>query len=622
MTLVAYAPAIRAGFVWDDDAYVTANRTLRTLDGLRRIWFEPGAVSQYYPLVFTGYWLEYRLWGLQPMGYHVVNVLLHALGAVLLWRVLLRLDVPGAWLAAALFALHPVHVESVAWVTERKNVLSGVFYLGTALAYLRFAADSLPQAMGATRSTHRRWRWYGLALVLFVGALLSKTVTCSLPAALLLVLWWTRERITRRDVLPLVPLFITGAALALLTIRLEKVHVGATGADWDLSLLARCLIAGRALWFYAGKLAWPAALTFVYPRWDIDPQVWWQYLFPIAALAVVAALYGYRRQLGSGPLVAVLFFAGTLFPALGFIDVFPMRYSFVADHFQYHASIGLITLAAAAATVAVRRAGPAVYRARALSAGGVLLLFAVLVWRQGAAYQDLRALWTDTLAKNPGAWMAHNNLGLLLSEEGRDAEAMAHYQEALRVKPDDAYAHNNIGNLLVGQGDREGAIHYFQEALRIDPTNAESHSNLGNIFASQGDFSQAMAHYGEAVRIKPKYADAHNNLANVLALQGRTDEAIHHYQQALAADPDYAAAHHNLGVMLATQGGADDAIAEYRQALALQPDYADAHVSLAMALAALGRADEARSHLAEALRLRPGDTNARALLESLREERE
>ncbi|HEX4342912.1 MAG TPA: O-GlcNAc transferase, partial [Verrucomicrobiae bacterium] len=323
-TFIAYQPMWHAGFIWDDDAYVTNNQTLHDLNGLKQIWLEPKATPQYYPLVYTTFWLEYHTWKLNPLGYHVVNVLLHALGSLLLWRVLKRLALPGAWLAAAIFALHPVNVESVAWVTERKNVLSAVLFFAAALAYLRFD--------GLAESKKRLWTWWCAALLLFIGALLSKTVACSLPAALLLVCWWKKGRVTMADVLPLIPFFIMGLGLGLHTAWLEKHHVGASGAEWSLSFIERCLIAGRALWFYAGKLVWPSQLTFIYPRWQIGTGVWWQWLFPLAVLAVVVTLWRARKRLGRGPLVAVLFFAGTLLPALGFFDLYPMRYSFVADH--------------------------------------------------------------------------------------------------------------------------------------------------------------------------------------------------------------------------------------------------------------------------------------------------
>ena len=306
VTFAAYQPTWHAGFIWDDDTHVTENANLRSLHGLYRIWFEPLADQQYYPLQLTSFWIEYHLWGLRPFGYHAVNVLLHVLNALLLWMVLQQLDVPGAWLAAAVFAVHPVQVESVAWVSELKNLLSTTFYLGALLAFFRFRPLS-----GEAQAGSPPWRFYWLAIALFLCALLSKTVACSLPAVLVLLLWWKRGRVERRDIGVLSPMFLLGITFGLMTAWLEKHHVGASGPEWSLSFLQRCLLAGRALWFYAGKLFWPHPLIFIYPRWEIDPGAWWQYLFPAAALVVLIALWWLRSRIGRGPLVAVLCFACT-----------------------------------------------------------------------------------------------------------------------------------------------------------------------------------------------------------------------------------------------------------------------------------------------------------------------
>jgi len=329
VTFVVYQPIWRAGFIWDDNPHVTENVNLRSVHGLYRIWSEPKASQQYYPLQLTAYWIEYHLWGLRPFGYHLVNVLVHALNALLLWKVLRRLDVAGAWVAAAIFAVHPVQVESVAWISELKNLLSAMFYLLALLAYLRFRP--LPGA-GQSGSEYRGF--YALAIILFLCALLSKTVACSLPAVLLVLIWWKNGRITARDIWPLAPMFVLGAGLGLMTAWLERHHVGAEGTEWSLSLLQRCLLAGRVLWFYMGKLVWPHPLIFIYSRWEIDARVWWQYLFPAAALALLAGLWFLRTRIGRGPFATALCFAAILGPALGFFDIYPFRYSYVADHFQ------------------------------------------------------------------------------------------------------------------------------------------------------------------------------------------------------------------------------------------------------------------------------------------------
>ncbi len=316
LTVLAYLPALRAGFVWDDDLHVTQNEVVRTWQGLVDIGLRPGAILQYYPLTHTSWWIQYHLWGLAPLGYHLVNVLLHGSSAAVLWLVLGRLCVPGAWMAAAVFALHPVHVESVAWVTELKNVQSGFFYLLALLGYLRWGlADDAEPAGGR--------RIYALSFLSFACAVLSKSVTCTLPAAVALVLWWKRGRLAPGRILALVPLAVMSVAAGALTASWERRYVGAVGPEWALSLPERCLVAGRALWFYAAKLAWPVDLAFIYPRWTLDPHAWWQWLFPLGAVLVLVALAALRRRLGPAPLVAALYFVVTLGPvsqAENFVD--------------------------------------------------------------------------------------------------------------------------------------------------------------------------------------------------------------------------------------------------------------------------------------------------------------
>ena len=507
LVFLAYLPALRGGFIWDDDDYVTQNPTLHDLGGLQRLWFKVGAVPQYYPVVHTTFWLEYHLWGLNPVGYHLINVLLHATAAILLWRVLLCLQIPGAWLAAVIFALHPVEVESVAWITERKNVLSAVFYFAAALACLRFVALKEPGG-----PNQLRWFWYLGALVLFMAALLSKTVTCSLPAALLLVCWWKKGRVQRVDVMPLLPFFVLGAGLGLLTAWIEKYHVGAQGAAWSLTLGERCLIAGRALWFYAGKLAWPVQLTFIYPRWTLETEAGWQWLFPIAAVGIMGGLWLARHRIGKGPLVAVLFFAGTLGPALGFVNVYPMRYSFVADHFQYLAGVGLIVLAAAALN-----------RAPRVIPATLVVLLGALTWQQAGIYRDLETLWRDTLAKNPGCWLAHNNLGLLLRNQGRIEEAMEHYHQAIQINPNYAESLNNLGVALADKGWFDEAIENYRKAIQINPNYSDALSNLGVALAAQGRFDEAIENQRKAIQINPNSSGAPNNLAWILATSSKAE---------------------------------------------------------------------------------------------------
>jgi tetratricopeptide (TPR) repeat protein len=605
MVIIAYTPALRGGFIWDDDRYVTENPTLASPNGLLRIWFELGATVQYYPLVFSTFWVEHALWGLHPFGYHLVNVILHAANALLLWMILRRLSVPGAWVAAAFFALHPVNVESVAWVTERKNVLSGMFYLAAAAAYLRYAG--LDDPAGRTGGG----RWYGASLVLFVCALLSKTVVCSLPAVLLLVSCWKRGRIAKFEVWRLVPFFAVGFCLAALTTWMEKYNVGAAGEAWRLSLLDRLLIAGRALFFYAGKLLWPANLCFIYPRWKVDAATPCQYLYPVGVIVVLLGLWTLRRRIGLGPLVAVLCFAGTLAPALGFIDFYPMRYSFVADHFQYLASIFPITLIVGVAATAIRRLDRRTARSTILIAAAALVVCGVLTCRQGLAYWDLTALWTDTLQKNPACWMAHNNLGAILRTKGDGRAAMEHFQTAARLNPDFREAHFNCAQQFQAGGQYAAAAAEYREVLRLKPDHRAARMSLAMVLCESGQMKESVAQLIEVLQAEPELPEALYNLGRVYHLHGQPDEAVRYYRATLHSDPTHANAHYNLGQILAARGEVDGAIDHWREASRLRAPWPEANYNLGRALMMKGHLDEAARNFRETLRVDPRYLRAR-----------
>ena len=546
-TCIVYIPAVRCGYIWDDDDYVLENETLRTTSGLRSIWCEPGATPQYYPMVHTTYWTEYQLWGDHPTGYHLVNIFLHALNAILLWKILRFLEVPGALLAGLLFALHPVHVESVAWITERKNILSGFFYLLSAWCYLRCMLSS----SGKKRS---RLLYYA-ALVLFATALLSKSVTATLPAALLLVITWKRGRFKLTDILPLLPMVAAAIPMVIVTSLIEKYHVGTMHVEWDLSLIDRCLIAGRATWFYAVKLLLPLKLTFIYPRWVIDSGSWWQYLFPCSALALVWLFWWQRTRLGSGPLVGLLFFGGTLVPALGFVDVYPMRFSFVADHFQYLASIGLLALGAATLTVVLQRPGKEarISQGRLVIPAGLLAVLGVLAWVNCAKYQNLDTLWTDTVQKNPNSQIALNSLGAVRSDQRRFTEAMQLFKRSLECDPEYAEAHNNLAIVYGEMGDLDQAYRHLREAIKLQPNYRKAHLNLAEwyfqkaaLFYQQGQLPESEAALHKAISLSPECTEAYNLLGRILLEQGKPKEAIDCFQQALKLEPKYAEARINL----------------------------------------------------------------------------
>lgn len=581
--------------LWDDDQHVTS-RELQSVDGLRRIWFDIGATQQFYPVVYSAFWLEHRLWGDDTLGYHLVNVVLHAGSAFLLALILRRLSVPGAWLAAALFALHPVYVESVAWMTELKNTLSGVFYLAAMLAYLRFDAS-------------RRLPAYALAAALFVLALLSKTVTATLPMALLVVFWWQRGTISwRRDVLPLVPFVVVGVAGGLTTAWIERSLLGARGAEFQFSLVERFLIAGRAIWFYLATLAWPTNLIFVYPRWEISQATWWQYLFP-AGVAVLVAVAWLARKRSRAPLAALLLFCGTLFPVLGFFNVYPFRFSFVADHFQYLASAAVIVLfSAAVVTLAGRwHVRPAVATgAAAVVLGSVL---APLTWAQSLQYAGAETLYRTTLRANPSCWLARVNLGILLVDDRPD-EAEPNFREALRLRANLPEGHYNLGCILHRRGQLEEARFQYTEALRLSPALAEAHNNLGDVLRRTGRLEDAIREGEAAIRLAPKSAEARYTLGLSLQDSGRFDDAIAQFTEAVRLGLDGAELRYKFGAALHQAGHVEESVTQYAEALRLRPAYPEVHANLGAALQTIGRSDEALAHFREALRLKPDYADA------------
>ena len=503
VTVIAYVPALNGGLLWDDDGHVTKPE-LQSLHGLWRIWFDLGSTQQYYPLLHSAFWVEHRLWGNSVLGYHLVNVLLHVTAACLVVLIAKRLSLPGAWLAAYIFALHPVCVETVAWISEQKTTLSAVFYLAAALTYLHFDQT-------------RRRSHYFLALALFVLALLSKTVTATLPAAILVVLWWQRRRLSwKSDVLPLLPWIAMGATAGLVTAWLERLEIHAEGASFALTLGQRCLLAGRVIWFYLGKVLWPVNLMFTYPRWKVDSAVWWQYLFPISVLGLAVGLWLLTRR-RRGMLAGFLFFAGTLFPALGFFNVFPFIYSYVADHFQYLATLGILVPLACGLAIAHERT-PAARRLVPAAAGVLLATLFVLTWRQSGMYRNAETLYRETLRRNPASWMARNNLGCILADmPGRLPEAIAEFEASLRVKPDNRQAENNLGNaLLTTPGRIAEGIPHLQAALALNPNFAETHYNLALALSLTGRIPEAIAEYKAALRLRPDYPAARNNLGRLL----------------------------------------------------------------------------------------------------------
>ncbi len=572
--IAAYLPALTAGFIWNDDTYLTDNPTLDAPGALNLIWTEPKASEQYYPMVFTSFWVEKHLWGLRPFGYHLVNVLLHAASALLLWWLLRRLSLPGAWFAAALFALHPVCVESVAWVTERKNTLSLFLSLLAVHGYLAYASAREAEKAEKTKKTKpspkKRRRpqattaWYlrpsalySFGFAAFTLALFAKTTASLVPAVLLVLVWWRTGRVQPRDARPLVPFFAIGTALAFHTAWLERTMVQASGKEWALGRFGRVVLAGETVAFYAGKLLYPVDLAFVYPRWVIDPKVVSQWLPAAAALAAVGAAWVLRQRVGRGPLAALLLYGGVLFPAMGFFNVYAMRYSYVADHFAYQAVVVGTSAVACGVASAVSGTSVLAHRAAAALGVGVLVVLGVLTYRQTPVYRNEETVWRDTLAKSPSSFMAHTNLGLLLVNSGRAAEGVQHFERSLALKPDNVQALLNLARVDEQAGRFDDAAARLREAHRIDPADTVVLINLGTALTKAGRFEEAIATYRDELRLgSPDDYLAHNGLGAALLQSGRLAEAIDHFRETVRLRPDYEHGRANLERALAIAGGA------------------------------------------------------------------
>lgn len=591
LVFACYYPSIQGDFIWDDDANVSANPTLRSLKGLALTWSDPHANQQFYPLTHTSFWIEYQLWELWPTGYRLTNLLLHALIAILLWRALRRLALPGAWAAAAIFAVHPVHVETVAWITERKNLLSAVFYMASFLVYWKWAvADTDQRGRGR----------YVAALLLFGCALLSKSAIVTLPVILLLLLWWKRGRLQRADLLPVLPMVAMGLAMGIATWILEHGHVGASGAAWKLSLSERLIVSSRALWFYATKLILPFDLNFIYPRWVLER---WHWLFPIAAAALPLLLWRWREKIGRGPFTGVAYFGLTLSPALGLIGFYFQIYAFVQDHLQYLASIGLIATATA---LAARHLASRSRIAAQLLLALLLLLLGGMSWQRSAIFTDQERLWTETLARNPDAWMARVNLGLVYEAQERRDEALEQYRLALT---DDNLlkdkAHFNIARILDQRGASAKAEQHYRQALEFNPNSVEALIGYGNLMTYAERTDEAISYYRRALEVEPRAVIARYNLAMRLSSQGLNTQAELELREALRQVPFYVDAMDGLGRILGLQDRHAEAAEQYRGVLSYDPSRAEIHYNLAHSLERLEDLDQAEFHYREAIRLQP-----------------
>jgi protein O-mannosyl-transferase len=573
--LLTYAPVWQAGFIWDDDAHLTANPCIVGPLGLKEIWTTSAA--DICPLTITTFWMEHALWGLGPLPYHLVNVLLQGACAVLLWRVLRSLRVQGAWLGAALWALHPVAVESVAWITEMKNTESGLFFLLSILFFVRWL-----RAKYLDGRTGESWN-YALTLLFAALAMASKSSTVILPFVLCLCAWWMEGRWHWRNLMSVVPIFLMSIAASALSIWTQSLALatGVTDPQWVRTWPERLATAGDTVWFYLGKLLWPHPLITIYPRWQIDAGQWVSYL-PLLAAIVILAIFWLKRELWSRAcFFAFAYFMAALLPVLGLINNPIFRFSLVFDHLQYLASIGPLALAG---TGLVRFSDFVIPKKPWLQStlcAGLLLILGMASWQRIWVYQSQETLWTDTLAKNPNTWLGHCNLGVVLFQKGQVDDAVAQYQKALEINPNYVAAHYNLGNALFQKGQLDQALAQYQKAVEINPNDAEARINLGNALFQNEQLDEAVAQFQRAIEINPNDAEAHYNLGNALFQKGQLDEAVAQFQKALEIDPNSFATHYNLGGAFFQKGQLDEAITQFQEVLRLKPDFSPAQDNLA-----------------------------------------
>jgi tetratricopeptide (TPR) repeat protein len=585
-----YAPCLHGTWLWDDGLEVAQNLSLRAPGGWWTPWVHPAGMD-YFPLKGSLQWIEWHLWGANPLGYHLSNLVLHVASSLLVWRLLHRLGIRAAFAGGLLFAIHPLAVESVAWVSEFKNTVSLPFLLLACLAWVEFDR------------TGRRgpWAW---AIAAFVAALACKTSVVMFPFAILLYCWWRRGAVVRRDLLDAAPFFAASGVMGFATLWFQSTRaIGAVTTPDPLG--ARVAQAGWSLAAYVGQAFVPLGLAPVYPRADggFAAVIPWSCL-----LALLAFLWTRRAGWGRAALMGLGWFLINLAPVLGLLPMAYMRISPRADHFAYVSLVGIAGLAAAGfdhQLDSLRRtigSGPVSWLMATLPAAAIACALCLESRSYAAVFHDEKALWTYAVEQSPGAWLARNNLGKVMLEEGRPGEAAAQFERAVRIRPDSAEAHANWGNALDAEGRATDAQAQFGAALAIDPAFAGGHYDLGLSLLRSGRPEEAAAQFEAALWVDPSYATARNNLGLARARSGRMDDAIAEYREALRLNPGLQEAHLNMGNALFRLGRLEEAVAEYREALRIDPGYAGAHSNLGYALQGLGKQAEADAEFSAAKR--------------------
>tara|TARA_B100000686_G_scaffold263121_1_gene276727 strand:- start:953 stop:2791 length:1839 start_codon:yes stop_codon:yes gene_type:complete len=579
LSFLVYNETLDGEFLWDDDNHILAVYDINNTEGLKRIWVEPGVLNQYYPLTYSFFWLENKIWNLDPRGYHSINIILHSINGFLLFLVLRKLAFFGGFWVALIFLIHPIQVESVAWITERKNVLSGFFYFSSLLFYLRFSGFG--KILGTRLKTKAIVLNYFFSIGCYVLALLSKTVTVTLPAVFLLLHFWKKGFINKKVVYSIIPFFLIGLALCWVPSELEKQHVLLRcGDDCIFEPMERFIIAGGAFWFYLWKLTWPINLTFIYPRWEISGTSPALYLFPASAITLMLILWVGRIRWGRGLLSSVFFYVGTLFPAMGFISYYPIRYSFVANHFQYLAGIGWIVIFVFALKILYQYLRETnfylgIWIFTFLVYFGIFAL-TLLAWVQTHAYKNEETLYRQILERNPNSWMPLYNLGIILLERNQPREALKYLTRAVESKPDFSNIHNNIGIALSRLGRKDAAMSSFRKALAFKPDLLQGRSNLAAILVERGLYQEARKNLEIVLRIDPRNINALFIFGNLFLNQKMFLKAVYYYKRVISQKRNNADLYYNLGLAFYGLNKVDKAIFYFKTALLLRPGWHDA----------------------------------------------
>jgi Flp pilus assembly protein TadD len=574
-----YSPALHGDWLWDDSLYITDNPLLSDPDRLWKAWFQPGSFIEYYPIQETVQWMQWRLWGNDTFGYHLTNVVLHLVSALLVWRVLAKFGLRLAWLGGLIFAVHPMMVESVAWIAEFKNTLSLPPFLLAICAWIDY-------------EDRGRRADYLRALALFVVAMLCKISMASFPAIILLYAWWKRGRVGWRDLLASAPFLVISVLLSVITVlsgiwylqnQLKLPAVVDIGG-----LASRLALVGQTLSFYFTKCFWPLGPLPVYPQWKIEACPPFQFLPWLVLAGAACWLWSRRRTWGRHVLLGLGFFILTLGPFLGFLPLAYMSFTWVMDHFLYLPIIGIIGIVVAGIEEIDARLAAGIHP---FSSGLLTVLMGLLAFEShwyAAAFTNNETFWSYTIERNPGAWFAHNNLGKILLVAGEPEQARKHFEFVIQLKPDYGEPYCGLADSLIALGRIPEGVKAYEQSLARDPYSPETNNNFGVVLAQTGHTPEALAHFAVALHGHPFYADAHNNTGNTLLQAGRTAEAIEQYALAVQSKPNYVEAHANLGIALARLGRIREAVEQFQIVLHLNPDNAVAADALEKLQAAQG----------------------------------